>query len=354
MSLGADLRELFVLRPSPGRLPIATQAGLAMGLPITIYTLAGRPQLGLLASTGAFTALYLATRSRQDRAKFLPLIALGLVASSAIGVATASSLVGSLIALFVVAAVSAPLCFGLGVGPPGALFFILITGVSSRLTAPTRLEGAAIPGELVLGMLAVGCLIAYLVVLAPLVVPRVRRRATDVYGRRGPLRFRFDDPSRVIVFRLVVASAIAVLIAAPLGVHRVYWVLLTVVAILQNGHHIRLTALRGIHRILGTILGVGLFAIVALLNPTGLWLAGLLAVLQFAVEMIVIRNYGLALVLITPLALTIAAQGHTEKLVDVVRDRVLDTLIGGAIALLVLLLSLTLRRIRPGIANGAE
>lgn len=62
MSLRADLRELFVLRPSQGRLPIAIQAGVAMGLPITIFTLAGQPQLGLLASTGAFTAHYLANR----------------------------------------------------------------------------------------------------------------------------------------------------------------------------------------------------------------------------------------------------------------------------------------------------
>lgn len=152
----------------------------------------------------------------------------------------------------------------------------------------------------------------------------------------------------------MLASAIAVLVSAQLGVHRVYWVLLTVVAIPQNGHLIRLTALRGIHRVTGTILGVGLFALVALVNPTGLWLAGLLALLQFAVELIVSRNYGLALVLITPLALTIAAQGHSEKLVDVVKDRVLDTLLGGAIALLVLLLSLAIRRFRAGPATGAN
>jgi uncharacterized membrane protein YccC len=123
-------------------------------------------------------------------------------------------------------------------------------------------------------------------------------------------------------------------------------VLLTVVAILQNGHTIRLTAIRGIHRVLGTFVGLGLFALVALWNPTGIVLAVLLAVLQFSVEIVVIRNYGLALVLITPFALTIAAQGHSEKFADVVRDRLVDTLLGAAIALVALLVALAIRRLR--------
>jgi hypothetical protein len=353
VSVRDDIRQVFALRPSPGRFPIAVQAGLAMGLPITAFTLAGQPEIGLLASTGAFTALYLANRSRRTRAALLPLIALGLVASSALGVVTSSSLVASLIALFAVAAISAPLCLGLGVGPPAALFFVLVTGVSSHLAAPVSLEGSNVAGGLVVGMLACGSLIAYLVVLAPLAVPYFRRQDAKLHRERAmgadaPLiRFDFDAPSRIITFRLVLASGIAVLVAAPLGVHRVYWVLLTVVAILQNGHRIRLTAVRGIQRIVGTVVGVGLFAVIALIDPKGLWLALLLALLQFSVELIVIRNYGLALILITPLALTIAAQGHSERLIDVVSDRVVDTLLGGAIALLVLLVSLVYHRLRP-------
>jgi uncharacterized membrane protein YccC len=238
---------------------------------------------------------------------------------------------------------SAIVTLGCGVGPPGPLFFMLLAGVSIRLTAPKSLGGDALSGGLVVGMLAVGCAIAYLLVLVPLAIPSVRRRDTTLHRERIRMRFTFDEDTRVIVFRLTLASAIAIVVAAPLGVHRVYWVLLTVIAILQNGRRLRLGAVRGIHRVLGTLIGVGLFALVLLAHPQGLLLALVLAVLQFIVELVVIRNYGLALVFITPLALIIAAQGQPADVGGVVVTRLLDTLLGAGIAMLVLLVALLVR-----------
>jgi uncharacterized membrane protein YccC len=136
-------------------------------------------------------------------------------------------------------------------------------------------------------------------------------------------------------------------VSSPLGVHRTYWVLLTVIAIMQNGRRLRLTALRGIHRVLGTFVGLGLFALVLVWGPKGLLLALVIASLQFIVELVVIRNYGLALIFITPLALTIASQGDPGDVGTVVMIRVFDTLLGAAIALLVLLGALLLRRYLP-------
>jgi Fusaric acid resistance protein-like len=346
MTVRDDIRSLFTLPPTPGRRLIAVESAIAMGLPIALFTLVGQALLGILALVGAFSVMYFADRNRRSRAALFPLIALGFVASSVIGVATAQDLVASLIALVVVAAVSAALCFGFRVGPPGALFFVLIAGASSHLAAPVASQGAALAGSLVVGMVAVGCLFAYAVVLVPLLVPAVRRRAASGAGDRKPVAFRLDPISRLMVFRLIIASAIAAVVSAPLGVHRVYWVLVTVVAILQADHHIRLTVLRGVHRVAGTLVGVGLFAIIAVWNPEGLWLAVLVAVLIFLAQLVLLSNYGLGLVLITPLALVIAAQGHSESLISIVGDRIVDTILGGGIALVVLMLSIALRRIR--------
>lgn len=344
MSIRADIRSLFELRPSPVRWPIALQAAVAIGIPTVGFALAGRSDLGLLASTGGFLALYLAGRSRRDRAAKLPLIALGLVASAALGVLASGGLLTSLIAVFVIAVVSATLCLGLSVGPPGALFFVLIGGVATHLAGPTDIGGAGIDGGLIVGLLALGCAISYMVVLGPLLRPAVRRRDAALHETHVPMRFVMDDISRVILLRLVLASAIAVAVSAPLGLPRAYWVILTVVVILQNGHTVRLSALRGVHRVLGTFVGLAVFALIALFAPEGLWLAFVLMALQFVVEMVVIRNYGLALVFITPLALLISTQGgHVD---EIIADRVVDTLIGTAIAMLVLLGALAVRRIR--------
>jgi len=345
MTFRSDLRSVFELRPSPPRWHIALQAAFAIGIPTVGFAIAGYPQLGLLASTGAFLALYLTSRSRVQRARMLPLLAIGFLASSALGILASGSLVLGLIVLFVVAAVSAILCLGLNVGPPGALFFVLVAGVSGHVAGPVELEGGAVDGWLVLGMHALGLLVAYLVVLAPLLLPGVR--AADALIPPAPTRFEVDATIRIILTRLVVATGIAVLVAAPFGIHRAYWVVVAVVAILQNGHRLRLTFVRGIHRVLGTFVGLGLFAVIELARPSGVWLAVMLIVLQFLVEMVVIRNYGLALVFITPLALTISAQAASADVPVIVADRLFDTVLGAAIATVVLLGALVLMR-RPG------
>lgn len=342
MSIRADFRSLFELRPSPSRWPIALQAAIAIGIPTVGFALAGRSDLGLLASTGGFLALYLTNRSRRERAARLPVVAVGLVASSGLGVLASGDPILSLLAVLLIAVVSATLCLGLSVGPPGALFFVLIGGVSTHLAAPTGVGGAGLDGALVLGLLVLGCVISYLVVLAPLLRPAVRRRDAALHETRAPLRFVMDGISRTILVRLALAAAIAVAVSAPLGLPRAYWVVLTVVVILQNGHTVRLSALRGVHRVLGTFVGLGVFALIAMLGAQGLVLAFVLMALQFVVEMVIIRNYGLALIFITPLAMLISTQGgHVE---EIIADRVIDTLIGTAIALAVLFAAVARRR----------
>jgi hypothetical protein len=342
VSIRADIRSLFELRPSPVRWHIALQAAIAVGVPTIGFALAGRPDLGLLASTGGFLALYLTSRSRRERAVKLPLIALGLVASASLGVLASGTLLGGLLAVFVIAVVSAILCLGLSVGPPGGLFFVLLGGVATHLAGPASVGGAGIDGRLIVGLLVLGCVISYIVVLTPLVHGPARDRDTILHGDRKPMRFEIGANDRIILVRLVLASAIAVAVSAPLGLPRAYWVILTVVVILQNGHTVRLSALRGAHRVLGTFVGLGVFAVIALAGFEGVWLGVVLMALQFVVEMVVIRNYGLALIFITPLALLISTQGGNVG--EVIADRVIDTLIGTAIAMAVLLGALAIRR----------
>ncbi|MET0992293.1 MAG: FUSC family protein [Lacisediminihabitans sp.] len=346
MSIRDDLRSIVALRPAPPRWSIAVQAGLAIALPIAVFTLIGREDLGLFASTGGFTALYLTGRSRRTRAALLPLVALALLISATIGVLASGALWTSMLALFLLVAGSSVLFFGFEVGPPGVLFPVLVGGVAGHLAAPVALGGAGADGLVIIGTMALGASLAYVVVLAPLAVPSVRKRDAILHhSTAAPLRFRLDAIARLILTRLLIAAALAAVVAAPLGLPRAYWVTLTVVAILQNGHRLRLTAVRGIHRVVGTLLGVGVFALLEFLHPTGWWLVLVLAVLQFGAETIILRNYGLALLLITPLALIISAQGTTTPGV-LIADRVVDTVVGGAIAMLVLFGSLLVRRVR--------
>ena len=105
---------------------------------------------------------------------------------------------------------------------------------------------------------------------------------------------------------------------------------------------------------LGTLLGVGLFAIIAVFEPGGVVLALLLAGLQFVIELLVTRNYGLALTLITPLALIISTYGSDQDVLSIVRERTIDTVLGAGIAVAIILLTVAARRIRTRRGEAPE
>jgi uncharacterized membrane protein YccC len=81
---------------------------------------------------------------------------------------------------------------------------------------------------------------------------------------------------------------------------------------------------------------MAIFGLINLAEPRGLWLVIVLALLQFAIEVVVARHYALALTFITPTALTISAAGGTGGSLAVATERLLDTLLGAAIAMAVL------------------
>ena len=108
---------------------------------------------------------------------------------------------------------------------------------------------------------------------------------------------------------------------------------------------------RALQRVLGTLLGVLVFGLLYFLKPQGLGLVLTVMVLQFAIEVVVMRNYGLALVFITPLALTIASATQPGLEISTLNERVLDIILGSGIGLVVFLVS---EWVRMRIANVRE
>lgn len=131
------------------------------------------------------------------------------------------------------------------------------------------------------------------------------------------------------------AASLAGLISFPLGIPRAYWVMLAAVAVLQATSGVRYTVTRAVQRI-GTLLGVGVFWLVISLQPQGLWLVLTVCLLQAGIEVVIGRNYGLGLLLITPIALLVSTSGSSSGLGQIIGLRVLDTLLGAVIALIVL------------------
>ena len=331
------LHDLFTLNEGPWRWSVGVQAALASGLPMALFTLAGHQDLGLLATLGSFTALYCASLRRIDRMHALPLVGAGFVLASALGVLCSANVWLTAICLIAVTVLVCLITLGFRVGPPGPMMFVLVAGISAHLATPGNSGGSALPAYLIPVLVAAGALSAYLVVIAPLALPSVRRREGMASSLRILYpRIRFDQQTAIIAVRVVAAVTVASLLSLPLGIHRSYWVVMVAGVLLQVSHSLRITILRAAHRILGTFAGLAVFGLVVLGGPAGIWLVAVIALLQFAVEVVVVRNYALGLIFITPVALTITAAGQTGDVLVIMSDRIIDTMLGAAISMAVL------------------
>ena len=115
--------------------------------------------------------------------------------------------------------------------------------------------------------------------------------------------------ARLVVLRVGIAALVAGMLGAAMALDHVYWSIAAAVLVLHVGYDWRQTVQRGLARLIGTWTGLLLAAVVLALHPQGLWLVAFIMVLQFVVEMLVVRNYAVAVIAITALALLIATGG---------------------------------------------
>lgn len=163
-------------------------------------------------------------------------------------------------------------------------------------------------------------------------VASLRRRLAD--GLRYP-----GEPWSVALSVGVATTASILLVLVVLGTDQthLYWVIAFSALVLHQGGPRAARTYRAVHRMIGTVAGLGVFLAVSYLQPTGWWIVALIVVLQFTIELLVTRNYGLAVTLITPLALTVATGGrYADDPWALVTERLLDTVIGVLVALVVL------------------
>ena len=207
-------QQLFALRPATHQWPGAVQAATAITVPPSLGLLLGEPRWGSVASIGALIVLHLPDRSRRERAVALPVVAVALLVAASIGAALGTALIPGLIAMSAIAIGGSLLAQALNVGPPGALFLVLITGSAGQLVAPVSKGGAGMSYLEVTSSLAGGALVGYLVVVLPLTVPAIRASDQEIFARRAPWRFAVPASVRVVVARIAVAAVMAVPVSA--------------------------------------------------------------------------------------------------------------------------------------------
>ncbi|SJM59356.1 putative integral membrane protein [Actinomycetales bacterium JB111] len=143
----------------------------------------------------------------------------------------------------------------------------------------------------------------------------------------------------LVAARVLGASLLAGVIATAIGNPHSYWAIAFAALIVQAGGSRRVQATKAVHRMLGTFAGLGIFALIARIDPSDWWLLAIVVVLQAGAELTVTRHYALAVTLLTPLALSVATAITSFTDVAAASDRLLDTVLGVGAAVVVLMLT---------------
>jgi uncharacterized membrane protein YccC len=208
------------------------------------------------------------------------------------------------------------------------MLFVLVAAIGAHV-------GLRMPAATVPALVACGAALAFVPILVSARLPgRLAVGAAHLPERS--LAFRLDRSVKGNVGRVTAGVGLACLASLWFEAFRMHWVVITAMAILQGAYDRSFTLVRVVQRVAGTLFGLLVFSGVAHLHPQGLLLVALVMVLQFGIEVVIFRNYVLGLGFITPLALTLATFGQGLDPVTTVQGRWYDTLLGAAVAVVVL------------------
>jgi uncharacterized membrane protein YccC len=211
--------------------------------------------------------------------------------------------------------------------PPGPLFVVFAFGAVASL--PHTLDDVPV------AVLVAGLSAAFAVVVGNTGAV-LRRRPPQEPGRlRSPWSW---EPVRCAIAAVVAGS-----ISTGVGIGHPYWATVAADAPLTApgiGHQL----LRAGHRVVGTLLGLGSAAALLSLHLEPVVIVLVIAGLQIATEFVVGRNYGLAMLFITPLALLMGELALARPMGPLLVDRGVETLIGACVAVAVIGVEALLRR----------
>lgn len=321
-----QIRPLLELSDHKRPLGLLLTVALSVGGPVILGVWFGNFAMGVGASIGGLACVYLRQTSLPHRMITMALVTFGFCTSFTLSLLAAFNPWLMALALGIVAFWATFICRYYLLPPPGSFFFILVACIASAMPFdPSLLAERA-------GLLLFGCIGASTLTLGYSLLQALNGYVSDVHIAEP------TEPRIAAIFleSLTIAMFISLsyLLALWLGFDRPYWAPISCAAILQ-GASFRAVRHRNIHRIVGTAIGMGLAWLIFSLNPS-LWVLALLVILlSFVIEILVTRNYGFAVIFITPLTIILAEAANASQDVNgVILLRMTNVLLGSAVGYL--------------------
>lgn len=317
----------------------ALRVGICVAIPLSLTVGLGHPEWAPYAVFGALGSLFGRRVDYPTRLRVQAIM--GVCLSAAVVTGTAVGIVAPA-SLLAVAAMAAASLLGYvlsktrGVLPIPALFLTLAVGTLSSYPHTT----ADLP-------LAVGLsLAAATVSVAVGQAGRRLRRGRAVVPGPPPIPLRevlAVQDRRIGAAVHVLGPLLAGTLATTAGIGHPYWAAVTATVPLA-GPNLAGRLARGSLRMAGTFAGVGLAFVLLSADPPVWILVVAVAGLQVVTELFVIRNYGIAVLAITPMSLILTHLGSPGSLERLAGDRVIETVIGAGVGMVLLVAVHPLRR----------
>ncbi len=308
---------------------------------------AGRPDLVIFAVFGGFAGMYGRSEPLRRRLRHQAYGALLVLSGVGVGV-TLSALHAAPWALVTIeaflAAVGSLVADRAGLRPVGPFFGIFALGACASIP-PLVAPWIAIA-------ISVGS--ALLAILIG-VIGALRGATAEAQGDRvlSPDRPQSQEARLRHAVAYAVAVGLSGGIALSFGTDHAAWAM-AAAAVPLAGTDVPSRLYRGVQRILGTFLGLALTGAILLPDPGPMLLVVAIVVLQFPSELLMGRNYGLALVFFTPLIMLMTQLAHPVPRSMLIADRAVETLLGAGVGIAVVLVSYLVPRRRARVRSGTE
>lgn len=326
----AHLRSYVALGPPDPDRSAPLRIGLGVAIPSLALLLSGHPELIAYAVFGGFAGMYGRGETHQLRLRHQLRAAALLLTGVGIGVTLAGMHVapwGLVIVESLLAGLGSLVADRAKLKPAGPFFGIFALGACASIP-PLVPPWVAI--SISVGSAAFAIAIGF--------IGWFRTRAWDPGIRLASVSFRGPGLGPMLrhAATYVVAVGAAGALVIVLGGGHAYWAMASA-AVPLAASDLPGRVHRGVHRIIGTFAGLLLTALVLLPEPSPMLLAIPVILLQFPTEMLMTRNYALALTFFTPLILLMTQLAHPIPKAELLVDRGVETVIGAVVGIAVVL-----------------
>jgi hypothetical protein len=333
-----QVRALHRLEPANNDHLAALRVALSVAVPSLLLMAAGRTDLIIYAVFGALTGMYGRSEPHQLRLRHQSQAAVVLLTGVAVGVFLSVNQLHSWLLVgveAVLAGVGSVFADRVRLKPNGPFFGILALGACASV--PT-----VVPWQVALLIATASAAFSMLVGFGGW----LRRRSWQRGAVRAVPAVTPAGHRELLVHatRYILAVGAAGSLGVLTGTGHPHWAM-AAAAVPLAGADLPSSVRRGIHRIVGTFLGLAVTAVVLLPVPwslAGLFpgrqavvLALLVILFQFTTELFMTRHYGLAMVSFTPVILLMTQLASPIDPAVLILERGVETLVGALVGIVV-------------------